>query len=158
MQKIVPCLWFDGQAEEAARFYVSLLPDSRIDRLVRSPADTPSGPAGTVLLVEFTLAGQKYVGLNGGPGYPFTQAVSFQIMCADQAEVDRLWAALTADGGTPVACSWLTDRWGLSWQIVPVRMMELLNDPDPGRAKRAMEAMMTMVKLDIAALEKAANG
>lgn len=158
MQKIVPCLWFDGRAEEAARFYVSLLPDSRIDRVLRSSVDTPSGPAGMVLTVEFTLAGQKYLGLNGGPQFPFTEAVSFQIMCADQAEVDRLWAALTADGGSPSQCSWLKDRWGLSWQIVPTRLMELIQDPDPGRAKRAMEAMMTMSKIDIAAVEAAANG
>lgn len=157
MQKIIPCLWFDGQAEAAARFYTSLLPDSRVDRVMRSPTDTPSGPAGTVLMVEFTLAGQKYVGLNGGPQFPFTEAVSFQIMCADQAEVDRLWAALTADGGSPSACSWLKDRWGLSWQIVPTRLIELIQDPDPARAKRAMEAMMTMTKIDIAAIERAAG-
>jgi predicted 3-demethylubiquinone-9 3-methyltransferase (glyoxalase superfamily) len=157
MQKVNPCLWFDGQAEQAARFYVSLLPDSRVDRVFRSPTDTPSGPAGTVLTVEFTLAGQQYLGLNGGPQFPFTEAVSFQIHCDDQAEVDRLWAALTA-GGAPVACGWLKDRWGLSWQIVPRRLTELIQDPDPGRAKRAMEAMMTMTKIDIAALEKAAGG
>ena len=158
MQKIVPCLWFNGQAEEAAKYYVSLLPDSHIDRLYRSPTDTPSGPAGTVLTVEFTLAGSRYLGLNGGPQYPFTEAVSFQIHCADQAEVDRLWTALTANGGQEVACGWLKDRWGLSWQIVPVRLVELLHDADPARAKRAMEAMMQMVKIDIAALERAAAG
>lgn len=154
--KIVPCLWFDGAAEEAARFYVSLLPDSRIDKVSRSPADTPSGPARSVLMVEFTLAGRRYVGLNGGPGHPFTDAVSFQIFCADQAEVDRLWDALT-EGGSGVACSWLKDRWGLCWQIVPTRLMELIADPDPGRAKRAMQAMMGMVKIDIAAVERAAD-
>lgn len=158
MQKIVPCLWFNGQAEEAARLYVSLLPDSHIDTVYRSPTDTPSGPAGSVLTVEFTLAGRQYLGLNGGPQFPFTQAVSFQIHCADQAEVDRLWKALTADGGQEVACGWLKDRWGLSWQIVPIRMVELLHDADPARAKRAMEAMMGMVKIDIAALERAAAG
>ncbi len=158
MQKIIPCLWFDGQAEAAATFYASLLPDSRVDKVTRSPADNPSGPAGTVLTVEFTLAGQKYLGLNGGPQFPFTEAVSFQIMCDDQAEVDRLWAALTADGGQESECSWLKDRWGLSWQIVPRQMMELLKDPDPARARRAMQAMMTMRKLDIATLERAADG
>lgn len=158
MQKIVPCLWFNGQAEEAARLYVSLLPDSHIDTVYRSPTDTPSGPAGSVLTVEFTLAGRQYLGLNGGPQFPFTEAVSFQIHCADQAEVDRLWKALTADGGQEVACGWLKDRWGLSWQIVPIRMVELLHDADPARAKRAMEAMMGMVKIDIAALERAAAG
>ncbi len=157
MQKIVPCLWFDGVAEEAARFYVSLLPDSRIDRVLRSPADTPSGPADTVLTVEFTLAGAQYVGLNGGPQFPFTEAVSFQIHCADQTEVDRIWTAL-ADGGSEVACGWIKDRWGLSWQIVPARMIELLNDGDRERARRAQEAMMRMVKIDIAEVERAADG
>jgi predicted 3-demethylubiquinone-9 3-methyltransferase (glyoxalase superfamily) len=155
--KILPCLWFDGQAEEAARFYTSLLPDSQIDQIVHSPADNPSGPAGMVLTVEFTLAGQRFVGLNGGPQYPFTDAVSFQILCDDQDEVDRLWDAFRAEG-TEVQCSWIKDRWGLSWQIVPRRMLELLRDPDRDRARRAMEAMMTMVKLDIAALERAADG
>ena len=120
MQKVVPCLWFDGDAEAAAQFYVSLLPNSRIDRVLKSPADTPSGPAGTVLTVDFTLAGAKYMGLNGGPQYSFNEAVSFQIYCENQAEVDRLWTAF-ADGGSEVACGWLKDRWGLSWQIFPAR-------------------------------------
>ncbi len=157
MQKITPCLWFDGQAEQAASYYVSLLHDSRIDRVVRSPADTPSGPAGMVLVVEFTLAGNKYTGLNGGPQFPFTEAVSFQITCENQAEVDRLWAALS-DGGSPGQCGWLKDRWGLSWQIVPTRLLQLLSDRDPKRSRRAMEAMMTMTKLNIAELERAADG
>jgi predicted 3-demethylubiquinone-9 3-methyltransferase (glyoxalase superfamily) len=157
MSKIVPCLWFDGEAEEAARFYVSLLPDSRIDRVLKSPVDTPSGPADMVLTVEFTLAGAKYMGLNGGPQFPFTEAVSFQIYCEDQSEVDRLWTAL-ADGGAEVACGWIKDRWGLSWQIVPTRMIELLNDSDKNRARRVQEAMMDMVKIDIAEIERAANG
>ena len=155
MQKVVPCLWFNGDAEAAAQFYVSLLPDSSIDRVLKSPTDTPSGPAGTVLTVEFTLAGAKYMGLNGGPQFSFTEAVSFQIYCADQAEVDRLWTAF-ADGGSEIACGWIKDRWGLSWQIVPTRLIELLNDPDTERARRAQEAMMTMVKIDIAAIERAA--
>jgi predicted 3-demethylubiquinone-9 3-methyltransferase (glyoxalase superfamily) len=155
MQKVTPCLWFNGQAEQAASYYVALLPDSRVDRVVRSPADTPSGPAGTVLAVEFTLAGNKFHGLNGGPQFPFTEAVSFVIACEDQAEVDRLWAALT-DGGSPGHCGWLKDRWGLSWQIVPTRLYQLLSDPDPGRSRRAMQAMLQMSKLDIAALERAA--
>jgi predicted 3-demethylubiquinone-9 3-methyltransferase (glyoxalase superfamily) len=157
MQKVTPCLWFDGQAEQAARYYVSVLPDSRIDRVVRSPADTPSGPAGMVLAVEFTLAGNKFSGLNGGPQFPFTEAVSFQISCQDQAEVDRLWAALS-DGGEPGQCGWLKDRWGLSWQIVPARLFQLLSDADPKRSRRAMEAMLRMTRLDIAALERAADG
>jgi predicted 3-demethylubiquinone-9 3-methyltransferase (glyoxalase superfamily) len=156
-QKVTPCLWFDGQAEQAARYYVSLLPDSRIDQVFRSPADTPSGPAGMVLAVQFTLAGNKFHGLNGGPQFPFTEAVSFEIACENQAEVDRLWAAL-CDGGTPSQCGWLKDRWGLSWQIVPARLFQLLADPDPDRARRAMQAMLKMTKLNIAELERAADG
>jgi predicted 3-demethylubiquinone-9 3-methyltransferase (glyoxalase superfamily) len=158
MSKITPCLWYDGKAEEAANFYVSLLPDSRVDKVVRSPADTPSGPEGYVLLVEFTLAGQPYIGLNGGPQFPFTEAVSFIVKTADQAETDRLWDALIADGGEESVCGWLKDRWGLSWQITPERLLELMADSDRGRAKRAMEAMMKMRKIDIAAIEAAANG
>lgn len=156
MQKTTPCLWFNGQAEEAAKLYTSLLPDSRIDHIFRSPLDTPSGPAGMVLTVEFTLAGIQYLGLNGGSQFPFTQAVSFQIHTDDQAETDRIWAALS-DGGEEVVCGWLEDRWGLSWQIVPRRLTELMHDPDPQRAARAMAAMMKMVKIDIAALERAVN-
>ncbi|HEX8527564.1 VOC family protein [Allosphingosinicella sp.] len=158
MDKITPCLWFDGNAEEAANFYVSLLPDSRIDRVLRSPADYPSGSAGDVLTVEFTLAGRSFMGLNGGPEFKFTEAVSFSIDCENQEEVDRLWDALIADGGQPVQCSWLRDRFGLSWQIVPRRLTELMHDPDPARAKRAMESMMTMVKIDVAELERAVEG
>jgi predicted 3-demethylubiquinone-9 3-methyltransferase (glyoxalase superfamily) len=158
MSKITPCLWFDGVAEDAANFYTSLLPDSRIDRINRSPADNPSTPAGAVLLVEFTLAGQRFLGLNGGPQYHFTEAISFTIDCEDQAEVDRLWEALTADGGKPVQCGWLKDRYGLSWQIVPKAMGRLMGGDDPAGAKRAMEAMMKMVKLDVAALERAYRG
>jgi len=130
MSRITPCLWYDGAAEEAANFYVSLLPDSRIDRILHSPADTPSGPAGYVITVEFTLAGMPFVGLNGGPQFPFTEAVSFQISTPDQAETDRLWNAILENGGTESACSWIKDRWGLCWQIVPTRLMELMNDPD----------------------------
>jgi predicted 3-demethylubiquinone-9 3-methyltransferase (glyoxalase superfamily) len=157
MAKITPCLWYDGQAEQAANFYVGLLPDSRVDNVMRSPADTPSGPAGQVLLVEFTLAGQKFVGLNGGPQFQFTEAVSFQIHTDDQAETDRLWHALTADGGEESMCGWVKDRWGLSWQISPKRLLELIADPDSGRARRAMEAMLQMRKIDIAAIERAAG-
>jgi predicted 3-demethylubiquinone-9 3-methyltransferase (glyoxalase superfamily) len=157
MQKVTPCLWFDGHAEQAARYYVSLLPDSRIDRVLRSPAETPSGPAGMVLSVEFTLAGNRFSGLNGGPQFPFTEAVSFQIACEDQAEVDRLWAALS-EGGSTGQCGWLKDRWGLSWQIVPSRLFQLLADPDADRSRRAMEAMLKMTKLNIAELERAADG
>ena len=158
MAKITPCLWFDGRAEEAAAFYVTLLPDSRIDHVIRSPIDTPSGPAGMVLVVEFTLAGQRFTGLNGGPQFPFTEAVSFQIACDDQEEVDRLWDALCADGGAPGPCGWLKDRFGLSWQIVPKRLQELIADADPERARRGMSAMMKMSKIDIAGLDAAADG
>ena len=158
MSKITPCLWFDGVAEEAANFYVSLLPDSRIDKVMRSPADNPSTPEGAVLTVEFTLAGQQFMGLNGGPQFPFTEAVSVSIDCEDQAEVDRLWDALTADGGKPVQCGWLKDRYGLSWQIVPKAMARMLAGPDKAGAKRAMQAMMKMVKLDVAELERAYRG
>jgi len=157
MQKITPFLWFDGQAEQAARFYVTLFPDSRIERVNRSPADTPSGPAGTVLTVEFTLSGTRFIALNGGLMYSFSEAVSFQIACADQAEVDRLWSALS-DGGSESRCGWLKDRWGLSWQVVPTRLHQLLADPDPDRARRAAEAMLKMKKLNIAEMERAADG
>ena len=154
---IAPCLWFDGQAEEAATFYASLLPDSHVDAVHRSPADFPSGKQGDVLTVEFTLAGRRFTGLNGGPHCTFNEAVSFQIYCDDQREVDRLTAALSA---VPEAeqCGWVKDRFGLSWQIVPRRLLELLSDPDPARAQRAMEAMMSMKRIDIAAVERAAAG
>lgn len=157
MQKITPFLWFDKDAEDAARFYVSLFPDSRIESVTRSPADTPSGPAGRVLTVEFTLCGTRYVALNGGPQFPFTEAVSLQISCADQAEVDRFWEALT-EGGAESQCGWLKDRWGLSWQVTPTRLHQLLGDPDPDRSRRAVEAMLQMKKIDIATLERAADG
>jgi len=153
--KIVPCLWFDGDAEAATAFYVSLLPDSRVTAVNRSPVDTPSGPAGSVLTVQFVLAGHEYVALNGGPNFRFTEAVSFMVMTEDQAETDRLWDALIADGGSENACGWLKDRWGLSWQITPRRLMDLTTDPDPARAAAAMQSMMTMRKIDIAALDRA---
>ncbi|MCG6207554.1 VOC family protein [Rhodopseudomonas sp. HC1] len=157
MSKITPCLWFASEAEEAARFYVSLLPDSRIDQVQRSVVDTPSGPAGSILLVEFTLAGQSYLALNGGARQNFTHAVSFMINCADQAEVDRLWGALI-EGGEPNQCGWLRDRYGLSWQIVPSILPKLFAGPDRAGAERAMRAMMQMVKLDGDALQRAYEG
>ena len=158
MPRLFPCLWFNGDAEEAANFYVTLLPDSHVDRVWCSPAETPSGPAGMVLTVDFTLAGQPLQGLNGGPHFTFNEAVSFVIDCEDQGEVDRLWDALTANGGEPGPCGWLKDRHGLSWQFVPRRLDELLNDPDPDRARRAMEAMLKMGKIEVAQLEHAASG
>jgi predicted 3-demethylubiquinone-9 3-methyltransferase (glyoxalase superfamily) len=155
MSTITPCLWFDGTAEEAANFYASLLPDSHVDSIHRAPGDYPSGKAGDVLTVEFTLMGQPFVGLNGGPHFKFNEAVSFQIPVDTQAEVDRLTNALSA---VPEAeqCGWVKDRFGLSWQIVPRQLTRLLSDPDPARAKRAFEAMMRMKRIDIAALERTA--
>jgi predicted 3-demethylubiquinone-9 3-methyltransferase (glyoxalase superfamily) len=157
MRTPFPCLWFDGNAEEAAALYTSLIPNSQVDRVWRSPADTPSGPAGMVLTVDFRLNGQKVQGLNGGADFRFNEAISFVIECEDQAEVDRLWDALTADGGEPGPCGWLKDRFGLSWQVVPRRLNELVGDPDPARARRAMEAMLQMGKIEIAELERAAD-
>jgi len=158
LQRITPCLWFDGNAEEAARFYVSLLPDSRIDRVGRAPASYPGGEEGAVLLVDFTLAGQTFQALNGGPNFRFTEAISFSVSCADQAEVDRLWSALTAGGGAPIQCGWLKDRYGLSWQIVPEALPRLMSNSDPAQAARVFKAMMQMVKLDVAQLERAHAG
>ncbi|HKX22854.1 MAG TPA: VOC family protein [Rhizorhapis sp.] len=155
--KITPCLWFDGKAEEAAQFYTGLFPDSRIDAVHRSPADNPSTNEGDVLFVEFTLTGKSFTGLNGGPLFPFTEAVSFQIDCADQAEVDRYWTALTSDGGSESQCGWCKDRFGLSWQVVPRRLIEWMTSPDRAAAGRAMQAMMGMRKIDVAAIEAAAK-
>ena len=157
--KIVPCLWFEREAEEAANFYAGLLPDSQVDQVWRSPAETPSGPAGMALVVHFTLAGQKFQILAGGPAdFHFNESISFAVACEDQAETDRLWDALTANGGEPGPCGWLKDRWGMSWQIIPKRLGELTGDPDPERARRAMEAMLKMGKIEIADLERAADG
>jgi predicted 3-demethylubiquinone-9 3-methyltransferase (glyoxalase superfamily) len=157
MRKPFPCLWFDGKAEEAAKLYTSLLPDSSVDKVWRSPAGPLGVSAGMVLTVDFTLNGQHFQGLNGGPDFSFNEAVSFVIECEDQAEVDRLWDALTADGGEPGPCGWLKDRFGLSWQIVPRQLNELVGDPDPDRARRAMEAMLKMGKIDVAELQRAAD-
>jgi predicted 3-demethylubiquinone-9 3-methyltransferase (glyoxalase superfamily) len=158
MTSITPCLWFDGQAEEAANLYVSIFPDSRVDKVTRTPSDYPAGKAGQVITVEFTLMGRPFLGLNGGPEFKFSEAVSFSISCEDQAEVDLYWDALTANGGEPGPCGWCKDRFGLSWQVVPKALPRLLADPDRARAGRAMQAMMKMKKLDVAALEKAAEG
>jgi predicted 3-demethylubiquinone-9 3-methyltransferase (glyoxalase superfamily) len=157
--KITPCIWYDlGQARQAAEFYVSLgLPDSRVDQVHASPADNPSTSVGDELTVEFTLAGRTFLGLNGGPTFPQTEAVSFQVYTDDQAETDRLWNAIVDNGGAPSACGWCKDRWGVNWQITPRRLMEFFADPDPARARAAFEAMMTMGKIDISALEAAAD-
>ena len=156
MPKITPNLWFDTHAEEAAEFYCSIFPNSKITDVTHYTEAGP-GPVGTVLTVEFELDGQPFVGINGGPAFTFDEAVSFQIDCADQAEVDFYWDKLT-DGGEESQCGWLKDRYGLSWQVVPVGMAELFNDADPQRAARAMQAMLGMKKLDVAALQAAANG
>jgi predicted 3-demethylubiquinone-9 3-methyltransferase (glyoxalase superfamily) len=158
MSKVSPCLWFDGEAEEAAKFYVSLLPDSRIEKIQRNTADNPGGKAGTVLVVEFTLAGQRFMALNGGMKMEYTHAVSFKIDCADQAEVDRLWDSLLADGGKAQRCGWLQDRFGVFWQIVPSALPKYLGGSDAAGAQRAMQAMLGMVKLDIEGLRRAYEG
>ncbi len=158
MSKIAPCLWFDGQAEEAAKLYASIFPDSRIDKVVRSPADNPSTPAGAVLTVDFTLAGQQFIGLNGGPDFRFNEAVSFSIDCQDQAEVDRYWAALIEGGGSHGVCGWLKDRFGVSWQVVPRQLNEMLQSSDRDAAARAMEAMLKMKKIDVEKLREAYEG
>lgn len=158
MSKVSTCLWFERDGEAAARLYVSLVPDSRIDHVQRSPGPSPAGEAGDALLVAFTLAGQSFQALNGGTRAEYGTAASISVMCRDQAEVDRLWAALTADGGQEIMCGWLRDRWGVPWQIVPEALPRLLASPDAGVAGRAFAAMQGMVKLDVAALERAARG
>ena len=157
MSGITPCLWFDGNAEEAAKFYGSVLPDSHVDAIHRAPSDYPAGKAGDVLLVEFTLMGQPFTGLNGGSQFRFNEAISFQIPVETQAEADRFADALSA---VPEAeqCGWVKDRFGVSWQIVPRQLMRLIADTDRARARRAFEAMMQMKRIDIAALERAAGG
>jgi len=155
-QRIVPNLWFDTEAEEAAAFYTSLFDNSRIVNVSRYPEGSP-GPTGSVMTVEFELDGERFVGINGGPQFPFTEAVSFQITCEDQDEVDFYWGKLT-EGGEEGQCGWLKDRYGLSWQVVPTGMDEVFSDPDPERAQRAMQAMLSMRKLDVEALRRAADG
>ncbi len=159
MTKLTTCLWCDYSAEEQAEFYVSLLPDSRITRVQRTPADTPSQKAGDVIVVEAELAGQKFILLNGGPMFPQTEAVSFVIHTGDQEETDRYWNAIVANGGEESQCGWCKDKWGVSWQVTPTRLLELnFDNPDPEAGKRAMEAMFKMRKIDIAGIERAAAG
>lgn len=155
MPKLITCLWYDGQAEAAAELYTSIFPRSSIGAVTRYGPGMP-GPEGSVMTVEFTLDGQGFVGLNGGPQFPFTEAVSFQVPCADQAEVDHYWDRLS-EGGEPSRCGWLKDRFGVSWQVVPTALVELAADPDPERAQRAVQAMLTMTKIDIAGLREAAD-
>ncbi len=156
MPKTVPFLWFDGRAEQAAQQYTSIFPRSSIGHVSRYGPDN-HGDEGSVMTVEFTLDGQPFVGLNGGPLYTFTEAISFQIPCEDQDEVDHYWDRLS-EGGEPGQCGWLKDRFGVSWQVVPTALGALLGDPDPDRAQRAVQAMLAMTKLDIAQLREAADG
>ena len=153
----VPCLWFDGQAEQAARFYVDVFPRSEVTSVSRVRSEGPHGqPVGSALTVAFVLDGQAFTALNGGPHFTFSPATSFTISCADQSEVDHYWERL-GEGGEHGPCGWLTDRFGLSWQVVPTRLVELLEDPDDARADRAMQAMLQMTRLDVATLERAAD-
>ena len=152
------CLWYDGNAEDAARFYADTFPDSHVGTVHRAPGDFPSGKKGDVLTVEFTVLGIPCLGLNGGPLFTHNEAFSFQVATADQTETDRYWNAIVENGGQESACGWCKDKWGLSWQITPVALTEAITDPDPAAAKRAFDAMMLMTKIDIAAIEAARRG
>lgn len=158
MPKITPFLWFDDQAEQAVEFYTSVFPNSRVTDVARHGEGGP-GPAGSVMTIRFELDGQEFVALNGGPDhYGFDESISFVIDCATQADVDRYWEALGSGGGAEIACGWIRDRFGLRWQVVPAELFTLLGDPDPGRAQRAMRAMLAMTKLDVEAMRRAADG
>ncbi|WP_417849752.1 VOC family protein [Thalassoglobus sp.] len=157
-QKIETCLWFERDAEEAAEFYVSVFDDSRIHNKMLSRDDWPGGQAGDVILVEFELLGQRYQALNGGPSDPFNDRMSLSVRCKDQAAVDHYWEALTADGGEPVMCGWLKDKYGVRWQIVPEAFLEMMQDQDVEKSRRAMQAMMQMIKLDVEKLKQAYEG
>ncbi len=154
--KIIPHLWYAKEAEEAAAFYASIFPNSRVDRVTAMPTDTPGGPAGSVKVVEFTLLGQPFMAISAGPLDSFNHAISFMVVCDDQSELDRYWDALL-EGGTAEACGWLKDKYGLSWQIIPAGFDKLMADPDRDKARRVAEAMLKMVKLDFAALKAAAE-
>lgn len=157
MARIIPHLWYSTQAEEAAKFYASVIPNSKVESVTALPADSPSGPAGSVKVVEFTLCGQPFVAFSAGPLDDFNHSISFMIECETQAEIDRLWDAL-GKGGKVEQCGWLKDRYGLSWQITPKVLGQMIKDKDPGKARRVAEAMLNMVKLDIAGLQRAYNG
>jgi predicted 3-demethylubiquinone-9 3-methyltransferase (glyoxalase superfamily) len=152
------CLWFDGDAEEAARFYAKTFPDSFVEAVHLAPGDYPAGKQGDVLTVEFTVMGIPCLGLNGGPGVTHNEAFSFQVATADQAETDRYWNAIVGNGGRENVCGWCQDKWGLSWQITPIVLSQAVTDPDPAVAKRAFDAMMQMTKIDVAAIEAARRG
>lgn len=152
------CLWYDRDAEEAAHFYAKTFPDSSVGAVFRAPADYPSGKTGEVLTIEFTVMGIPCIGLNGGPEIKQSMAFSFQVATYDQAETDRYWDAIVGNGGQESMCGWCLDKWGVSWQITPVVLLEAITDPDPATAKRSFEAMLTMKKIDIAAIEKAWRG
>jgi predicted 3-demethylubiquinone-9 3-methyltransferase (glyoxalase superfamily) len=153
--KIFPFLWYAKEAEQAAKFYASIFPDSRVDRVTAMQSESPSGPPGSVKVVDFTLFGQRFQAMTAGAHHEFNDAVSMVVLCDDQAELDRYWNALLEGGGKPQACGWLIDRFGLRWQIVPAVLEKMMQDKDPARSKRATDAMLTMIKFDIAALEKA---
>jgi predicted 3-demethylubiquinone-9 3-methyltransferase (glyoxalase superfamily) len=156
--KIRTFLWYAKEAEEAARFYTSIFPDSRVDRVTAMRSESPSGPAGSVKVVDFTLFGQRFQAMTAGPHHDFNDAISLTVARDDQAELDRYWNAFLESGGKPQACGWLVDRWGVRWQIVPAIFDEMMADEDPARSKRVTDAVMQMVKLDIAALKKAHGG
>jgi predicted 3-demethylubiquinone-9 3-methyltransferase (glyoxalase superfamily) len=156
--KIFTHLWYAKEAEQAASFYASIFPDSRVDRVTTLMSESPSGPPGSVKVVDFTLLGQRFQAITAGPHHEFNDAISLVVLCDDQAELDRYWNALVEGGGKPQACGWLIDRFGLRWQIVPAQLDELMRETDPVRSKRVTDAMLKMVKLDIAELEKAHRG
>ena len=158
MTRLTPCLWFDKDAEDAARFYAATFPNSSVGTMMRAPGDYPAGTEGSVLTVAFTVLGTPMLGLNGGPHFTFNEAISFQVHTADQAETDRYWSAIVDGGGSASRCSWCKDRWGVSWQIIPRQLTDALADPDPAARKRAFQAMMTMTKIDAAAIEAARAG
>ena len=160
-QKITPCLWFDKQAKDAAAFYTSIFKDSAVERTTKfddASSEVSGQPKGSVMTAEFEIAGQKFLGLNGGPQFKFSEAISFIVNCEDQDEIDYFWSRLTADGGEESQCGWLKDKFGLSWQIIPENMNDLVAGPDPEGSKRAMEAMLKMNKLDVQKLQDAYDG
>ncbi len=158
MQKVVPFLWFAKEAAEAARFYASVFPDSHVDSATPMNADSPSGPAGSVTVVNFTLFGQKFIAMSAGPHHEFNDAISFMVNCTSQAEIDRYWNAILEGGGKEQACGWITDKWGVRWQITPTALNEMMSSPDRTKAKRVAEEMMKQVKFDIAKLKTAFEG